>query len=457
MKIPHHLLFLLCSGLTLHAADNQPPEGFTALFNGKDLTGWVPVNVAPTTFTVRDGMVVIDGNPTGYLRTAKMYENFVLEADWRHLTKGGNSGIFVWGDGVPAVGTGYTRGIEVQVLDNDYGAKGKNESFTTHGDIFPIWGATMTPAGRIAPKGSRSFPTEERSKGSPEWNHYRLTANAGELRLEVNGKEVTVGKDCLPRKGFLALESEGAEAHFKNIYIKELPPTGATPEQTANPYDGYVSLFTGTDFAGWKVPAGDNGHWKGTGGVIDYDARSEAPGDKHLWTERDYTDYSLIVDWRIKETPYTNPRARQVLPDGSDAKDAEGKEIGLNIPDSDSGILIGGSATHQVNIWCWPIGSGEMYAVRRDPAMPPEVRAGVTPKEKADAPIGKWNRYEITVKKGTLTVVLNGRTVIPTVTIPGLPARGPIGLQHHGSMKDGVWTSPPSLVQFRSLFIKELK
>ena len=133
------------------------------MFNGKDLSGWVPVNVAPETFTVRDNMIVTNGNPTGYMRSEKVYENFVMEVDWRHMKAGGNSGIFVWGDGIPAVGTGYTRGIEVQVLDNDYNVKGKNEWFTTHGDIFPIWGATMTPAGRIAQRGSRSFPAEDRS------------------------------------------------------------------------------------------------------------------------------------------------------------------------------------------------------------------------------------------------------------------------------------------------------
>jgi hypothetical protein len=447
----------LCAAITLHAADNVPPEGFTALFNGRDLTGWVPVNVAPDTYTVRDGMIVISGVPTGYMRTERMHENFILECDWQHMKEGGNSGVFIWGDGVPAMGTGYTRGIEVQVLDNGYNAKGKNEAFTTHGDIFPIWGATMTPSGRIAKSGKRSFPSEERSKPSPEWNHYRITCDRGEIHLEVNGKEVTVGKDCVPRKGFIALESEGSEAHFKNVFIKELPSSNPPPEQNANPYEGYVSLFNGKDFTGWKVPDGDNGHWKVQAGLIDYDARSEAPGEKHLWTDREFTDYSLIVDWRIKETPFTNPRAAQILPDGSEAKDAEGKQIALNIPDSDSGILLAGNQKYQVNIWCWPIGSGEMYGVRRDASMPPEVRAGVTPREKADNPIGKWNRYEITVRKGTVTVTLNGKNVIPTVAIPGLPERGPIGLQHHGAMKDGQWTSPPALLQFRNVFIKELK
>jgi hypothetical protein len=456
MKAFSPLALALACTLPALAAENQPPEGFTALFNGRDLAGWVPVNVAPDTFTVRDGMVVISGVPTGYMRTAKMYENFVLECDWQHMKAGGNSGVFVWGDGVPAVGTGYTRGIEVQVLDNGYGAKGKNEWFTTHGDIFPIWGATMTPAGKVAKSGKRSFPSEERSKSSPEWNHYKLTANAGELRLEVNGKEVTIGQDCVPRKGFLALESEGSEAHFKNIYLKELPSTNTPPEQTADPYEGYVSLFSGVDFTGWKVPEGDNGHWKAKDGVIDYDAKSEATGDKNLWTEKEYGDYSLIVDWRIKETPFTNPRMMKVLPDGSDEKGPDGQPVTLNLPDSDSGILLAGDVKYQANIWCWPIGSGEMYGVRRDEKMPPEVRAGVTPKMKADNPIGKWNRFEFTVKKGTVTTKLNGQLVIPTVAIPGLPAHGRIGLQHHGAMKDGVWTSPPALVQFRNVFVKEL-
>jgi hypothetical protein len=427
------------------------------MFNGHDLSGWTPVNVAPNTFTVREGMVVINGVPTGYMRSPKMYENFILECDWRHLKSGGNSGVFVWGDGIPAMGTGYTRGIEVQVLDNGFNIPGKNEWYTTHGDLFSIWGASMTPFGRIAQKGSRSFPSEERSNSAPEWNHYRITGNRGELRLEVNGKEVTVAKDCVPRKGFLALESEGSECHFKNVFIKELPASDTPEEQTANPYDGFVSLFNGVNFDGWKVPEGDNNHWKAAGGIIDYDALSEASGEKHLWTQKEYSNYTLIADWRIKEAPFQNPNIRQILPDGSDALDPEGKPIALTMPDADSGILLNGSEKHQVNIWCWPVGSGEMYGVRRDKNNPPEVRAGATPLEKADNPVGKWNRFEITVLHGKVSVKLNNKVVLAGVSIPGFPEKGPIGFQHHGSRKDGQWSSSPSLMQYRNIFIKELQ
>src|SRR5215210_2143324 len=69
---------------------------------------------------------------------------------------------------------------------------------------------------------------------------------------------------------------------------------------------GFVSLFNGRDLARWKIPEGDNGHWKVLDGVIDYDAESEATGDKNLWTEREYADFVLHVEWRIKATPYNN-------------------------------------------------------------------------------------------------------------------------------------------------------
>src|SRR5437879_7534687 len=100
------------------SADDQPAGGYKPMFNGRDLSGWVNVNCHPSTFFVKDGEIITTGKPIGYLRTEKQYENFELEMDWMHVNtkEVGNSGLFVWGDPIPAVGTGYTRGIEVQVL-----------------------------------------------------------------------------------------------------------------------------------------------------------------------------------------------------------------------------------------------------------------------------------------------------------------------------------------------------
>lgn len=216
------------------------------------------------------------------------------------------------------------------------------------------------------------------------------------------------------------------------------------------------SLFNGRDLAGWKVPAGDNGHWTVIDGVIDYDAASEAPGDKSLWTDRVYRDFVLRVDWRITSTPYVNPNVFIIRHDGTHKKDAGGRDIRIPVPDSDSGIYLRGSTKAQVNIWSWPIGSGEVYGYRMDQALPAAVRAAVTPSRNADRDIGAWNQFEITLRGTRLTVVLNGLPVIRDAELPGIPAEGPIGLQHHGAQKDGVWTSPPSLVQFRNISITEL-
>jgi len=223
------------------------------------------------------------------------------------------------------------------------------------------------------------------------------------------------------------------------------------------PPEGFTALFNGKDLTGWKIPEGDNGHWKVVDGVIDYDALSEAKGAKDLMHTAEYANYVVHVDWRFKETPYTNPNVFYVLPDGSEARDVAGKPYKMSLPDSDSGIILSGNVKYQVNIWCWPIGSGEMYGVRKDNSMPPEAKAAATPRTQADNPVGQWNHFEITVKSGTVAVVLNGKTVIPEAKIPGLPEKGAVGLQHHGSMKEGVWKSPPALIQFKNIYIKELK
>jgi hypothetical protein len=220
--------------------------------------------------------------------------------------------------------------------------------------------------------------------------------------------------------------------------------------------EGFVSLFNGKDFTGWKIPDGDNGHWKILNGVIDYDAQSESKGDRSLWTDKNYKDFVLYADFRIKETPWKNPNVPIILPTGLHKKDNNGKEITITVPDSDSGILMRGMGKLQANIWCWPIGCGEVYGYRMDEKMPPAVRAAVTPKMNADHNIGEWNTFKITLQKDFLTVELNGKVVIENAYLPDLPADGPIGLQHHGDKKDGVWVAPPSLVQFKNIYIKEL-
>lgn len=442
MRLACHVPFALAA-VMLAGSVRGAEEGFTPLFNGQDLSGWVNVNLAPDTFTVKDGMLVSTGKPTGTIRTERMYENFVMELEWRHMASGGNAGVFIWGDPLTSVGTPFNRGIEVQVLDGR-----ETENYTSHGDVFAIHGATMTPD-RPHPAGwARCLPSEKRAKPSPEWNHYRITANDGKLKLAVNGKEVSGGYDCNPRKGYICLESEGSECHFRNLKIKELPSTKAAAEETAAEALGFVPLYTGLDLAGWKQTQGHAGHWQPQNWILKYDGKSEAkePKDKHLWTDKEYGDFQMVVDWRLPNKP-VKKKYPVVLSSGDDKLDDSGNPVMVEVDDAgNTGILLRGSEEAQLNICCYPVGSGEITAFRTNKQLAPEIRAAVTPKERADAPLGQWNRFLISAIGDRVTVVLNGKTIIENAQLPGLASRGPIGLQHHNEP-----------VEFANLFVRELK
>ena len=219
---------------------------------------------------------------------------------------------------------------------------------------------------------------------------------------------------------------------------------------------GYTSLFNGKDLTGWIIPEGDNGHWSVIDHVIDYDARSEAPGRKDLWTEKEFHDFVLHIEWRFKGYGDHLFRMPTILPDGSYVLDSNGKvhePLGHN---SDSGILLKGDG--QTNLWCWSVGSGELWSVRNNQDLPPEVRAAAVPSENADKPVGEWNAFDIIVKGDRITISNNGIVVIHNALFPGLDVKGPIGLQHHGGINEetGKLQGGSSLVQFRNIWIKEL-
>jgi hypothetical protein len=208
---------------------------------------FVNVNCDPETWSWKEGEIQCTGKPTGVIRTSKEFTNLELVAQWRHLKPAGNSGVFLWAtaDGMKDLKPNALPkiGIEVQVLDLGYEtnwekSKGKpSDWFTSHGDVFPVGGSKMkafTPQITYTrddgsthvvgkPESSRSFPTKRLTKGVGEWNHYYVRAINGEVRLWVNGEEVSGGTNCEPRSGFLCLESEGSPVEFKHVRIRELP------------------------------------------------------------------------------------------------------------------------------------------------------------------------------------------------------------------------------------------
>lgn len=229
------------SGLAALAADDAPQAELPKAVIDGNGPGWrvlslddfVNVNCAPDTWSTADGLIRCTGLPVGVTRSKMPVKNFELVLEWRHLKSAGNSGVFVW---VPMESleklddkARLPSGIEVQILDHGYAERYEKEQgkksdwFTTHGDVFSVGSSSIKPFPPVAPDGRRSFPRKNVSKGVGEWNHYYIRAVNGEVRLWVNGEEVSGGTKCEPAEGFLCLESEGSPIEFRNLRIRELP------------------------------------------------------------------------------------------------------------------------------------------------------------------------------------------------------------------------------------------
>ena len=212
-----------------------------------------------------------------------------------------------------------------------------------------------------------------------------------------------------------------------------IPAAASTFSQAADntPPDGFVALFNGKDLTGWKGLVADpkrraemtaqqlaeaqekadqvmRDHWKVADGALLFDGKGQS-----LCTPKDYADFEMYVDWKIK-------------------------------PHGDSGIYLRGSP--QVQIWDpskRSIGSGGLYNNMTNPSKPTKC---------ADKPISQWNTFRIKMIGEKVTVWLNGELVVDNVTMenywehdkPIYPT-GQIELQNHG---DTLW--------FKNVYIREI-
>lgn len=233
--LPALVFGVLCSA----SAAAQPSSAsfeFQPLFNGTDLTGWRNINTAPDTWSVRDGMIITTGTPMGVLCTTRQFENYVLSIEWMHMQPGGNSGVFMWSNAVPQESSVYPSGLEVQMLEIEWPQLNVRNGVTppdayVHGELFGVGTLKIVPDN---PRGPRSKSIENRALGRGHWNHYQIVAVDGVVKLAVNGKYVNGISQASQKKGYLCLESEGAEARFRNIRILELLP-GVTSAEQAQP------------------------------------------------------------------------------------------------------------------------------------------------------------------------------------------------------------------------------
>lgn len=474
MKTTPIIPFTLIACMSLGCVHAQQ---WIPLFNGKDLKDWTPKFADHPAgenfnriFRVEDGLLKVSYADTetfdgsfGHLFYKTPYSHYRIRAEFRFTgdqLAGGppwayrNNGLMLHSQAPETIPLEqkFPNSIETQFWGNNP-EKGARFSSRHMGNLY-------TPGTKVLIDGK---VVENTNSSSPlfsglEWTTVEAEVHGGEQIIHfVNGKEVLRYQapqlnDGTPlTSGYIAIQAETHPTEFRKIELLPLPGNQCVP-------NGMRPLFDGKTLDGWKLHPKSVGHWKVIDGVIDCDALSEAPSveEKQLWTKESFGDFELHVDWRIKETHGLYP-VPTILPDGSHKKDAAGKVITTPTPNADSGILLRGQLKSQCNIWCWPIGSGEVYGYRRDMSMPPEVRAGVTPKLRADRPVGEWNRFIIRMQGELLTVNLNGHIVIENARLPGVAEAGPIGLQHHGGKEeDGSYNNASSLVQFRNIFIRKL-
>jgi len=192
---------------------------------------WIDVNTSEKTWSKKRRVLKCFGEPIGVMRSERQYENFLLHIEWKHTEPGGNSGVFVWSDAIPDEKSRLPNGVEVQMLELDWVKLNTRDGVIppdayVHGELFGVGGVTTTPDN---PRGTRSKSVENRCMGRGNWNVYDVVCVDGVIKLSVNGKFVNGISKSSKKKGYICLESEGAEIHFRNIKIIELP-AGVDPE-----------------------------------------------------------------------------------------------------------------------------------------------------------------------------------------------------------------------------------
>lgn len=236
------ILFLLaisvkaiCQEKPMYFGEEIQLEDLVSAKNKGEAINWINVNTGKDTWRNEKDLLICKGLPIGVMRSEKKYENFILLVEWRHMDAGGNSGIFVWSDAEPNKKSRLPGGVEVQMLElgwvNQHIKDGvKPPVAYVHGELFGVGGVEIVPDN---PRGTRSKSIENRAIGKGKWNSYIVVCVDGTIKLSVNGKFVNGISKSTIKKGYLCLESEGAEIHFRNFKLIELPSGVTAANQIA--------------------------------------------------------------------------------------------------------------------------------------------------------------------------------------------------------------------------------
>ncbi len=271
-------LFLVSDSSAL--SENEKKAGYTALFNGKDLSGWTATGNSDR-WIVKDGAITGLSNGGGYLHTDKIYENFILKLEYK-IADSGNSGIFFH---YVERGRSSQMGGEIQVLDS-YGKKPDKNSGGSLYDVFP--------------------PAVNACKPSTEWNSVKIVYIWPILKVTMNGI-VIHDRDMRDhentrwraRSGPIAFQDHGSSVWYRDIRLMDLG---------GNEKSEWIPLFNGKSLDGWESFGAAT--WNIEGDVIKAEngvgslVTKKKFKDYHLWTavlSEDLVQGGVLYRWLNKK------------------------------------------------------------------------------------------------------------------------------------------------------------
>jgi len=378
------LLASLAAGVLAAQPLTPPPEGFTALFNGKNLDGWWGLgtthynkyrNLPPAEleamkeksrqdirkhWRVEDGQLVNDGHGL-YLTTNRFYGDFELLVDYKTVAKA-DSGI-------------YLRGIpQVQIWD--YTKEGGKWKIGADKGSGGLWNNAKGAPGKD--------PLVLADKPFGEWNHFRITMVGPIVNVWLNDKHVVKDaplanyfdrKNPVPADGPIELQTHGGEIRWRNVFIREIPPEEANAALARLDADGYKPIFNGRDFSGWA-------------GAVDKNQIADGAilsSHGSVYTEAEYGDFAVRFEFKVP-------------PGGNNG-------LAVRYPGKGDTAYVGMCELQVLD------NTAPNYAKLKPHQYHGSIYGMVPARRGYLRTPGQWNFQEVTVRGHRITVELNGTTI----------------------------------------------
>jgi len=430
---------------------NVPPDGFTALFNGRDFTGLKMSPKAKEMWSIEDGALKAHGLLEEWgadLETEKAYQDFVLLVDFRMPAKS-DAGIF------------FRR-----LIPDMGGLKSEEFKIRSENGMGILLSFQFMPENVKEGLGLEAEDLPRVKPVNPAigvWHTVKLTVIGTRLTAELDGDRI-IDNFQYP-KGFLAIEPapirfqkhrfvEGARGQrnpcpieYRNIFIKEIKPSELTRSPGLNvPPPGFAALFNGKDFTGWRMSPKAKAYWSIEDGVL------KSPGLLKEWsadmvTEKSYRDFVLMLEFRMPTISDSGIMFRRLIPEIP----GFGAQEQFNLRSK-------GGFGHLESYYFLPKETAEKFGLKESDKPYKQVR-------NIDPEVGVWHTVKLTMKGRTFSAEYDGEVIQDNFVYHDWMLNmepAPIRLQKHivtygnTDMGRNLGEVNPCPIEYRNIFIREL-